>query len=77
MSEGSNGVPDVMYFLQNRYRKEKRRDEIEDANLLLSRELISEPPYHGCSNEFAELACIITNEIDMPKDKQSAEMLCC
>ena len=28
-------------------------------------------------NEFAGLACIIINEIDMPKDKQSAETLCC
>ena len=45
MSEGSNGVPDVMYFLPNRYGKENRRDEIEDADLLLSREFISEPPY--------------------------------
>ena len=77
MSEASNGVPDVMYFLPNIYGKKNRRDEIEDADLLPSREFISEPPYYGCSNEFAELACIITNEIDMPKDKQSAETLCC
>ena len=62
---------------QNRYGKENRRDEIEDADLLLSREFISEPPYYGCSNEFAELAYIIINElqIDMPKDKESAEHL--
>ena len=33
--EGSNGVPDVIYFLPNRYGKENRRDEIEDADLLL------------------------------------------
>ena len=66
-----------MYFLPNRYGKENRRDEIEDADLLLSREFISEPPYYGCSNEFAELAYIIINElqIDMPKDKESAEDL--
>ena len=77
MSEGSYGVLDVMYFLLNRYRKENRRDEIEDADLLLSREFISEPPYYGCSNEFAELAYIIITElqIDMPKDKESAEHL--
>ena len=77
MSEDSNGVPDVMYFLPNRYKEEKRRKEIEDADLLLSREFISEPPYYGCSNEFAELACIIINElqIDMPKGKESAEQL--
>ena len=76
-SEGSNGVPDVMYFLPNRYGKENRRNEIEDADLLLSLEFISEPSYYGCSNEFAELACIIINElqIDMPKDKESAEQL--
>ena len=76
-SEGSNGVPDVMYFLPNRYGKGNRRNEIENADLLLSREFISEPPYYGCSNEFAELACIIINElqIDMPKDKESAEQL--
>ena len=73
-SEGSNGVPDVIYFLPNRYGKENRRDEIEDADLLLSREFISKPPYYGCSNE---LACIIINElqIDMPKDKESAEQV--
>ena len=77
MSEVSNGVPDVMYFLPNRSGKENRRSEIEDADLLLSREFIREPPYYGCSNEFAELACIIINElqIDMPKDKESAEQL--
>ena len=70
--EGSNGVPDVMYFLPNRYGKQNRRDEIEDADFLLSREFISETPYYGCSNEFVELACIIINElqIDMPKDKE-------
>ena len=52
-------------------------NEIEDADLLLSREFISETPYYGCSNEFAELACIIINElqIDMPKDKESPEQL--
>ena len=57
---------------------EKRTgDEIEDADLLLSREFISESPYYRCSNELAELACIIINElqIDMPKDKESAEQL--
>ena len=77
MSEVSNGVPDVMYFLPNRSGKENRRSEIEDADLLLWREFISEPLYYGCSNEFAELACIIINElqIDMPKDKESAEQL--
>ena len=77
MSEVSNGVPDVMYFLPNRSGKENRRSKIEDADLLLSREFISEPPYYVCSNEFAELACIIINElqIDMPKDKESAEQL--
>ena len=77
MSERSNGVSDVMYFLPNRCGKENRRDEIEDADLLLSREFIREPPYYGCSNEFAELACIIINElqIDMPKDKESVEKL--
>ena len=77
MSEGSNGVPDVMYVVPNRYRKENRIDEIEDADLLLSREFISQPPYYGCSNEFAELACIIINElqIDVPKDEESAEQL--
>ena len=74
MSEFSNGVPDVIDFLPNRYGKENRRDEIEDADLLLSREFISKPPYYGCSNE---LACIIINElqIDMPKDKESAEQV--
>ena len=48
-----------------------------DAVLLLSREFISEPPYFGCSNEFAQLAYIIINElqIHMPKDKGSAEQL--
>ena len=78
MSERSNGVSDVMYFLPNRCGKENRRDEIEDADLLLSREFIREPPYYGCSNEFAELACIIINElqIDMSKNKESAEQLC-
>ena len=77
MSKGINGVPDVMYFLPNGYRKENRRDKIEDADLLLSREFVSESPCYGCSNEFAELSCIITNElqIDMPKDKESAEQL--
>ena len=77
MSEGSNGVPDVMYVVPNRYRKENRIDEIEDADLLLSPEFISKPSYYGCSNEFAELACIIINElqIDMPKDEESAEQL--
>ena len=35
MSEVSNGVPDVMYFLPNRSGKENRRSEIEDADLLL------------------------------------------
>ena len=52
-------------------------NEIEDADLLLSREFIGETPYYGCSNEFAELACIIINElqIDMPKDKESPEQL--
>ena len=77
MSECSNGVPDVIDFLPNRYGKENRRDEIEDADLLVSRGFISEPPYHGCSNEFAELPCIIINElqIDMPKDKESTEQL--
>ena len=77
MSKGINGVPDVMYFLPNRYRKENRRDKIEDADLLLSREFVSESPCYRCSNEFAELPCIITNElqIDMPKDKESAEQL--
>ena len=76
-SEGSNGVPDVMYFPPNRNGKENRRDEIVDADLLLSREFISEPPYYESSNEFAELPCIIINElqIDMPKDKESAEQL--
>ena len=76
-SEGSNGVPDVMYSLPSRYGKENRRDEIEDAHLLLSREFISEPPDYGCSNEFAELACIIISEsqIDMRKVKESAEQL--
>ena len=77
-SEGNNGVPDVMYFLPNRYGKENRRNEIEDADLLLSREFISEPPYYGCSDEFEELACmIIINELQiyMPKDKESAEQL--
>ena len=76
-SEGSNGVPDVMYFLPNRYGKENRRNEIEDADLLLSLEFISEPSYYGCSNEFAELACIIINElqIDMSKVKERAEQL--
>ena len=66
-----------MYFLQNRNGKENRRDEIVDADLLLSREFISEPPYYESSNEFAELPCIIINElqIDMPKDKESAEQL--
>ena len=75
--EGSNGVPGVMYFLPNRYGKENCRNEIEDADLLLSREFISEPPYYGCSNEFAELACIIINElqIDMSKVKERAEQL--
>ena len=58
MFEGSNGVPDIIYFFPNRHGKENRRDEIEDGDLLLSREFISEPPYYGCSNEFAELACI-------------------
>ena len=68
MSECSNGVPDVIDFLPNRYGKENRRDEIEDADLLLSREFISKPPYYGC---------IIINElqIDMPKDKESAEQV--
>ena len=77
MSEASNGVPDVMYFLPNIYGKKNRRDEIEDADLLPSREFISEPPYYGCSNEFAQLAYIIINElqIHMPKDKGSAEQL--
>ena len=37
MFEGSNGVPDVIYFLPNRYVKENRRAEIEDADLLLPR----------------------------------------
>ena len=76
-SEGSNGVPDVMYFPPNRNGKENRRDEIVDADLLLSREFISEPPYYASSNEFAELPCITINElqIDMPKDKESAEQL--
>ena len=66
-----------MYFLPNRYGKENMINEIEDADLLLSREFISETPYYGCSNEFAELACIIINElqIDMPKDKESPEQL--
>ena len=74
-SEGNNGVPDVMYFLPNRYGKENRRNEIEGAGLLLSREFINEPPYYERSNEFGE--CIIINElqIDMPKDKKSAEQL--
>ena len=77
MSEASNGVPDVMYFLPNIYGKKNRRDEIEDADLLPSREFISEPPYYGCSNEFAQLAYIIINElqIDLPKDKEIAEQL--
>ena len=77
MSEGSEGVPDFMYFLPNRYGKWNRRDEIEDVDLKLSLEFISEPPYYWCSNEFAELACIIIHElqIDMPKDKESAEQL--
>ena len=76
MSKGGNGVPDVMYFLPNVHGK-KNRDEIEDADLLLSCEFISEPSYYGCSNKFAQLACIIINElhIDMPKDKESAEQL--
>ena len=71
-SEGSNGVPDVMYFLPNRYGKENRRNEIEDTDLLLSRDFISEPPYYGCSNQFAELTCIIINElqIDMQKTRK-------
>ena len=63
MFEGSNRVPDVIYFLPNRYVKENRRDEVEDADLLLSREFLSEPLYYGCSNDFAELACIIINEL--------------
>ena len=58
---------------------EKRTGEMKflDAVLLLSREFISEPPYFGCSNEFAQLAYIIINElqIDLPKDKESAEQL--
>ena len=70
MSEGSNGVPDVMYFLPNRYGKENRRDEIEDADLLLSREFISEPPYYGCSYEFAEFAYIIINELQIDAKRQ-------
>ena len=66
-----------MYFLPNRYRKGDRRDEIENADLLLSREFISEPPHYGCSNEFPKLAYIIINElqIDMPKEKERAEYL--
>ena len=71
--EGSNGVPDVIYFLPNRYGKENRRDEIEDADLLVSREFISEPPYHGCSNEFAELACIIINELQVDIAKRQGK----
>ena len=46
MSEGSEGVPDFMYFLPNRHGKGNRRDEIEDADLMLSLEFISEPPYY-------------------------------
>ena len=42
MSEGSNGVSDVMYFLSNRDGKNSRRNEIEDADLQLSREFNSE-----------------------------------
>ena len=77
MSEVSNGVPDVLYFLPNIYGKENRTNEIEDVDLLLSLEFIREPLYYGCSNEFAELARIIINElqIDMPKEKESAEQL--
>ena len=63
MSDGNNGVPDDMYFLPNRYGKDNRRDEIEDADVLLPREFISEPPYYVCSNEFAKLVCIIINEL--------------
>ena len=76
MSEGINGVPDVMYFLPNIYGK-KNRAEIEDADLLVSCEFISEPPCYGCSNKFAQLAYAVINElqIDMPKDKESAEQL--
>ena len=56
---------------------EKRTGKMEDADLLLSRKFISERPYYGCSNELAELAYILINElqIDMPKDKESAEYL--
>ena len=77
MSDGNNGVPDDMYFLPNRYGKDNRRDEIEDADVLLPREFISEPPYYVCSNEFAKLVCIIINElqIGMPKDRESAEQV--
>ena len=77
MSKGNIGVPDVMYFLPNRYAQENRRDEIENADLLLSRQFIGEPPYHGCSNEFAGLAYIIINELQtgMPKEKEIVEHL--
>ena len=63
MFEDNNGVPDDMHFLPNRYGKDNRKDEIEDADVLLPREFISEPPYYRCSNEFAKLVCIIINEL--------------
>ena len=76
-SDAFGGLPDVMYFLPDRFQTNDKKINVSSLDLSLADEFTNESPYFSCSEEFAELAQVIMRQqnLDMPRNVLEAENL--